>query len=298
MNESFVINPRIKVINCKQFEVSFNEEETIENKEYLKKNSHIQIVDLAGYNNLEELLIVIKKQISNLKITESQLHESAMLKKLKTIPILATIFSLPQPIWENYTLEEHIIGVKNTIGVLAPNKSNPKLWTMATILHDIGKAVAVYFENNITKGQKKQKSYNLTIAKVILATLNFNHVDSLYILTLIDKSYLPYQYVIGDIDYNNLQNELKTLTARLNEAGHQTSALELLTDLKTFWIADGSDYGVIKCLLKGLPLKPSFCHQFIFVFELKNHQWQFCDVRLKSSWRVKYEELVQKLQQE
>lgn len=303
MKNFFVISPRIKVTALGEFEVSFGEEETANNKAWLKEQvGKITPAELGNYGSVKELATIIAKQIRRAGLAEAELRRShsveETLARFTFVPVLAELYNQPQPIWEGYTTFTHSLGVAKTLAILAPQESMKTWpWVLAGLLHDLGKTVAAFFEHDAKKGRKLQGYYNREIATAILQALDCDQRTMTYVLTLITESSLPYQYVTGELNFEDVKNTLELLISTLQENGYATNALELLEDLKTFWVADGSDYSAIACLMKGLPLKPSFDSQFIYVFTISDvsDQWTLSNIKLKDSWQTKYEGLLKKL---
>lgn len=303
MENCFYINPRVKVVKPGLIEISFNEEEIYENKiKLMNEVGEVGFIDF-GYNSLEQLEFRLREQIRQNSVNNAaydQLYTADgaadILTELKDlVPELSKIYSLPQPVWEGNSTGDHCLGVANTLELLVSKKEKVWLWQIAALLHDVGKPVAAYFEKSARHGRKKQAFYNHRLAQVILEEFGFNQADIAYILLLIDKSDLPYHFLTGDISAEEVQKSLAEMAEGLRESGYETSASDLFQDLIAFWIADGSDYSVIQCWLRGKPLSPSFCSQFVFTFTINSCEWKLSKVRPKVSWSSKLDNFIKKL---
>jgi hypothetical protein len=299
VEDYFIISPRIKVIGENRLEVSFEEAEVADNKARLREQAgEIVPAALGRFPNTEALVATIMEEIQAAHLTDKVLERShcveEALGRLMRTPTLHLLYQTPQPIWEGYTTAQHSLGVAKTLAILAPNLTKLWLWALAGLLHDIGKTAAAFFEGDAKRGRQHQEHYNRKIAMAVLEALSCAPENITYILTLITQNTLLNQYFKGELNFESLNNTLESLTEVLVTMGYEITKLELLTDLKTFWVADKSDYSAVSCLLKGLPLKPSFDSQFVYVFT-KGGPWLLDDIKLKHSWQTKYRELCQKL---
>ena len=299
MDDFLIIQPRIKMLSSGQIEVSFNGEETIDNKTQLKKEVGEVVWANLDYESLEKLLSLLACQIQNIGLNVDYLYNSVntqeVLNKIKQAPELRRLFSLRQPIWEGYTTEVHALGVATTLVTLAPNQEKAWLWEVAGLLHDLGKVVAAFFEHDAKRGRRLQDQYNYQVAQTVLEALGFALPAKFYMLTLIDKSNLPYRYVSGGIGFREVKAELAEVVDWLKANAYQTTSRELMEDLAAFWLADAADYSVVQCFLKGIPLKPSFCSQFVFTFSIVDGKWKLTTIRPQAAWNSKYKDLIKRL---
>ena len=294
---SFTISPKIEVIDCvtyQQMRVSFNKREVINNKAYLKEIAgEVEPIKLK-YDRFEDLLDLIVSQISKLGLTRDELFSSndtvEILEKLKTVNELKFLFSLPQPIWEGYTTEEHSLAVAQMLVKMAPSEKKAWLWEIAGLLHDIGKSVAAHFEKDAKEGRRQQETYNLRIADIVLRETGFTQKERWDIWELIQNSSLPYKYVAEEITSSEAMKILSNMRVVAND---EENPLEVLNSLKNFWVADASDYSAVQCLIKGSRLKQSFESQFVYIFGNKDQKWKLINVELIPDLQEKYEELYE-----
>ncbi|MDR0463054.1 MAG: HDOD domain-containing protein [Pseudomonadales bacterium] len=299
MEVGFFINARIRVTsNPNVIEVTFDKEEVGKNKAFLKtKVGEIVPSHWAHHSDFQSLLKDIKNSLTDCGLTKADIYmESSpegVLKRLCKAPYLARIFDMPQPTWEGFPLREHALGVAHSLTTISKSQGDKlKLLRLIALIEDLGKPIAAHFAGDAKAGRKNQHSYNLSMVEAILSTLGFDHSEIIYAQTLVKMHLVPYYYVIGELDENNVIEKLKE---SVDEQGNKVTILEALEDLRCFWIADGSNYSAVACLMQGLPLKPSFCDQYVFVFSIIDSKWQLQDIRPKASWQSKLDALVKKL---